>query len=66
MARQRGDLPSAEQLLSQALEQDPENHRIHPELAQLLLDLGDYDRAGAILKKLRFFDSFRGDPNMLG
>jgi thioredoxin-like negative regulator of GroEL len=31
--------------LSQALEQDPENHRIH-------LDLGDYDRAEAILKKL--------------
>jgi putative thioredoxin len=52
MARRRGDLPSAEQLLSQALEQDPENHRIHPELAQLLLDLGDYDRAEAILKKL--------------
>ncbi|HZA29716.1 MAG TPA: thioredoxin, partial [Gammaproteobacteria bacterium] len=52
MARRRGNLPSAEQLLSQALEQDPENHRIHPELAQLLLDLGDYDRAEAILKKL--------------
>ena len=52
MARRRGDLPSAEQLLSQALEQDPENHRIHPELAQLLLDLGGYDRAEAILKKL--------------
>jgi putative thioredoxin len=52
IARRHGDLPSAEQLLSQALEQDPENYRIHPELAQLLLDLGDYDRAEAILKKL--------------
>src|SRR5919197_3580769 len=52
IARQRGDLPGAEQLLSEALEQGPENHRIHPELAQLLLDLGDYDRAEAILKKL--------------
>ncbi len=52
LARQRGDLQTAGQLLEKALASDPENYRIHPELAEVLIELKDYDQAKAVLEQL--------------
>lgn len=38
--------------LEQALALDPENYRIHPELAALCIDLGELDRAASVLDAL--------------
>lgn len=51
-ALEQGDLSAAIRLLKQALAIDPENLRIHPELAALLLQLKDPDQAEAVLKRL--------------
>jgi len=48
----RGDRQAAERLLRRALASDPNNHRIHPDLAKLLIEMGEYDEAEAILKTL--------------
>jgi putative thioredoxin len=51
-AARQGDYPQARQLLQQALASDPENQRIHPDLAQVLLTTGDLDGAEEVLKQL--------------
>lgn len=52
LARERSDLQTARQLLEKALVSDPENHRIRPELAQVLIEMGDYAQAKAVLEQL--------------
>ena len=50
--RQDGHAGVAVAQLREALDTDPENHRIHPQLAGLLIDQGDLDGAAAVLKEL--------------
>lgn len=47
-----GDVDGAAALLREALQQDPDNHRIHPPLAEVLIRLGDYDAATKVLDEL--------------
>ena len=47
-----GDLESARSTLEQALSEDPGNHRIAPDLANLLIDLGDTGAARALLDSM--------------
>ncbi len=48
-AKGSGDLAGAAALLTRALAEDPDNARIHPELAEVSLDLGDLEAAAAVL-----------------
>jgi putative thioredoxin len=50
--RDRGHAGVAITELRRALEADPDNHRIHPKLAALLIDQGDLDGAAEILRAL--------------
>jgi len=50
--RQNGHAGVAIARLREALEADPDNHRIHPQLAALLIDQGDLDGAADVLRKL--------------
>lgn len=49
-ARSAGDLATARVLLEQARELDPENFRLAPEYAAVLLDLGELDAAAVVLE----------------
>jgi putative thioredoxin len=51
-ARDSGNLARAAALLQEAMDHDPENHRIHPDLAECLLRLGQPGEAEALLKML--------------
>ena len=51
-ARDSGNLARAAAQLQEALDQDPENHRIHLDLAECLLRLGQPAEAEAVLKLL--------------
>jgi len=51
-AVEAGDLETAVKVLSQALESDPDNYRIHPELAAAFIDTGNLDWAEQVLKDL--------------
>jgi putative thioredoxin len=48
----RGDAKQAEALLRQALADDPDNERLAPDLASLLIETGRYDEADEILDGL--------------
>lgn len=48
-ARSAGDLVTARSLLEQACALDPDNFRLAPEYAAVLLDLGEIDAAAAVL-----------------
>ncbi|MSR14102.1 MAG: thioredoxin [Gammaproteobacteria bacterium] len=47
-----GDLADAVALLEAALASDPENFKIHPELAEVLIDVDALERAAAVLELL--------------
>jgi putative thioredoxin len=47
-----GDKDGAAGLLREALQRDPDNHRIHPQLADVLIQCGDFDGASKILDQL--------------
>lgn len=47
-----GRFVEAVALLRSAYETDPQNHRVHPELAAALLAQGEYDDAEAVIKSL--------------
>jgi putative thioredoxin len=51
-ARNAGELATARSLLEQALAVDPENFRLAPEYAAVLLDLGELDAAAAALESV--------------
>ncbi|MCC7412189.1 MAG: thioredoxin [Gammaproteobacteria bacterium] len=51
-AMQRGDREAAIAVLERALAGDPDNFRLHPPLAALLIDADDLDRAEAVLRAL--------------
>ncbi|MCI0437103.1 MAG: tetratricopeptide repeat protein, partial [Gemmatimonadetes bacterium] len=48
----RGDAGAAERLLRQALEMDPDNQRLHPDLAGVLVQEGRFDEAHEIIADL--------------
>jgi putative thioredoxin len=50
--RDAGDAERARQILTTALAEDPDNLRIHPELAALLIELGEPDEALRVLDAL--------------
>lgn len=58
----RGERQTALQTMREALGADPGNERIHPELARLLIDLGEYDEAAEILRRLSL--SRQQDPDI--
>jgi len=50
--RDRGQLEEARTLLENAHVEDPDNHRVIPDLANVLIDLGEFDRARTALDLL--------------
>lgn len=51
-ALQQNETDRAASLLKQALADDPDNHRIHPDLAQVLMQQANYGEAEDVLKQL--------------
>ena len=51
-AHRRGDSEDAAALLRLAMADDPENYRIHLDLAQVLMDMGQFAEAGKVLRSL--------------
>ncbi|MDE2089717.1 MAG: thioredoxin [Gammaproteobacteria bacterium] len=51
-ARRRGDIERALNLLNQAAQADPDNHRVRLDLADLLMERGALDQAEEILRAL--------------
>lgn len=51
-ARARGDLVEARRLLAEALAEDPENIKLHPDFAAVLVDLDEVALAATILERV--------------
>ncbi|MGF1614923.1 MAG: thioredoxin [Gammaproteobacteria bacterium] len=63
--RAGGDTSAAIQLLREALTSDPDNDRIHLDLAPLLIEQGDFDEAERVLKSLPSGRQFDADVNKI-